>query len=124
MVAAAAMGSDFLQRVPVGASGRHAVADWKDHFVYRGIATARRPQGPPPTLSAADSDEKEDPSDTSRKRRRSEGPSADRTEKPRHSISSASRRHEIEEDDGYQMWVPPPDQTGDGNTALNVKYGY
>jgi hypothetical protein len=124
MVAAAAMGSDFLQRVPVGSSASHAVADEKDYFMYRGNATARRPQGPPPTLSVADADEKEDPSGIARKRPRSEDLSTGRAKKSGPSISSTSREYEIDEDDGYQMWVPPPDQTGDGNTALNVKYGY
>ena len=27
-------------------------------------------------------------------------------------------------DNSYETWTPPPDQTGDGKTKLNEKYGY
>lgn len=30
----------------------------------------------------------------------------------------------IDDDSKYAMWTPPEDQSGDGKTSLNRKYGY
>jgi len=45
-------------------------------------------------------------------------------EKKDKKIIAKTKDKDVSEDFGNIVWKPPADQTGDGRTSLNDKYGY
>ncbi|KAI8052254.1 hypothetical protein BDF22DRAFT_743828 [Syncephalis plumigaleata] len=43
---------------------------------------------------------------------------------PSHSVTAKVKQDETMEDDNTVEWIPPKNQSGDGRTSLNDKYGY
>ncbi|TMW43148.1 hypothetical protein DOY81_011770, partial [Sarcophaga bullata] len=62
----------------------------------------------------------------------SENSSSSNSKKRRQRVRQRGKRHEFDMDDSadyessdkYAKWIPPDNQTGDGMTELNKKFGY
>ena len=39
-------------------------------------------------------------------------------------LAAEDEYYKVGEDDRYDVWVPPDEQSGDGRTSLNEKLGY
>lgn len=73
-------------------------------------------------MSSAGSSQDDQSQDEDKKKKRNQK----RIEQRQHKAEEEKRKG-YEEDsrkEDYNMWVPPDDQSGDGRTKLNEKYGY